>query len=274
MYHAKRALPENWDVELMLRDRRGSKFVAKCRVEDKAVLKYFQRLLDSTFRKVVTRDRKGGNMPERLRLVKVTEVANNKLWISCMARQEAIRRELRTDGKGMMMVKADTNLSEIDTTADQDGSCFSGPALDPSVNEVILFHGTIDIAAAAAITTSDFWIYFASSTAGTPYGRGLYLAENCSKSDEYARPEKGGNRTLLVCRTTLGHPLYTDQVSPDPRKCEDACLKGPRHSVLGDRRKCRGTFREFVIFDEEQVCASHILSYRRVPAPAKPGIET
>merc|ERR1712094_158231 len=53
----------------------------------------------------------------------------------------------------------------------------------------------------------------------------------------------------------------------DPRQCEEACLRGKFHSVLGDRRKCRGTFREFVVFDEDQVYANYILAYTRVDPP-------
>jgi len=140
----------------------------------------------------------------------------------------------------------------------------SGPALDPLVNEVLLFHGTNPMAS-NHITSENFKVNLAGSNAGALYGRGIYLAENASKSDEYTTPDRdNGNRTLLVCRVTLGCAFYTDEVLPDARKCENVCTKGPYHCILGDRRKCRGTFREFVIFDEEQVYANYILAYKRV----------
>jgi len=89
------------------------------------------------------------------------------------------------------------------------------------------------------------------------------LAENGSKSDEYTRPLPNGDRHLLLCRALLGRVFYNDKKDADPRACEDACLRGRFNSVLGDRRKCRGTFREFIVFDEEQVYANYILTYRR-----------
>ncbi|CAK0912235.1 unnamed protein product [Prorocentrum cordatum] len=63
---------------------------------------------------------------------------------------------------------------------------------------------------------------------------------------------------MLLCRATLGRHLYTAELQPDPRRCEDACL--------------RGTFREFVVFDEDQVYPSYIVRYKRVlPAPTGRG---
>merc|ERR1712224_1161668 len=113
--------------------------------------------------------------------------------------------------------------------------------LDKSVNEVFLFHGT-SADASEAITTNEFRVNLAGSHAGTLYGRGIYLAENSSKSDEYTRPAKNGARYLLLCRVTLGRIFYVDTVDADPRLCEDKCLKGNYHAVLGDRAKARGTY--------------------------------
>merc|ERR1712079_775839 len=120
--------------------------------------------------------------------------------------------------------------------------------------------------AANKITTGNFKINLAGSNAGTLYGRGIYLAENASKSDEYTKPLQSGERHLLVCRAMLGRVYYTDEKQSNPRTCEDACLRGRFHSVLGDRKKCRGTFREFIVFDEEQVYPNYIISYRREDA--------
>merc|ERR1712107_600396 len=119
--------------------------------------------------------------------------------------------------------------------------------------------------AADKITTNDFKIKLAGSHAGTLYGRGVYLAENGSKSDEYTRPSgKEQDRQLLLLRTCLGRVYYTDTKETNPRTCEDLCIRGVYHSVLGDRKKARGTFREFVVFDTEQAYSNYILTYRRV----------
>jgi hypothetical protein len=139
-----------------------------------------------------------------------------------------------------------------------------GPPLETIANETILFHGTKTIAA-EKITSDDFRIDLAGSSAGTLYGRGIYLAENCTKADEYSQVDRAtGLYTMLLCRATLGQLLYSADVNPDPRKCEQACLRGNFHSVLGDRKACRGTFREFVVFDEDQVYPNYVVRYRRV----------
>merc|ERR1712107_255757 len=83
-----------------------------------------------------------------------------------------------------------------------------GPPLNTAANEVVLFHGTKPIAA-ERITSEDFRLDLAGSSAGTLYGRGIYLAENCSKADEYSSCDSStGLYTMLLCRTTLGHLLY------------------------------------------------------------------
>lgn len=138
-----------------------------------------------------------------------------------------------------------------------------GPPLEAAINESWLFHGTRPIAA-ESITSDVFRIDLAGSSSGSMYGRGIYLAENSSKADEYSRPDpKSGLFTMLLCRVTLGRLLYNAAVVPDPRVCEDACLKGDYHSVLGDRKACHGTFREFAVFDEDQVYPNYIVHYQR-----------
>ena len=59
------------------------------------------------------------------------------------------------------------------------------------------------------------------------------------------------DRTLILCRVTLGKALEVKVLDPDPRECERVCCEGPCHSVIGDRIFCRGTFREFVVFDDD-----------------------
>merc|ERR550525_826469 len=139
---------------------------------------------------------------------------------------------------------------------------FEEPMLS-EVNEVFLFHGTSSFAA-QKITGDNFKLNLAGSNAGTLYGRGVYLAENGSKSDEYTRPGPRGERYMLICRVTLGRAYYTDANESNPRACEAACLHDKFNSVLGDRKKARGTFLEFVMFDEEQVYPNYIITYKRV----------
>jgi len=271
-YKELKKLPSGFDVERMVLHRKGNRMVAKMEVNEASVKAKFQRLLDLTHRKVYTRDRLGQPVPERLELVSVSTVTNDDMWADYMARRETVRQELAEDPKGFEPYEVDTVAKAVpefaaageaaDTIAEALASDFAEPLLREA-NEVFLFHGT-SAEAADKITTGYFNINLAGSSAGTLYGRGVYLADNATKSDEYSRPTASGYRHLLLCRATLGKVFYTDAKDADPRACEAACLKGNFHSVLGDRRKCRGTFREFILFDEEQVYPNYILRYRRI----------
>merc|ERR1712224_507466 len=79
-------------------------------------------------------------------------------------------------------------------------------AVDTKTNCAWLFHGT-SAKAAEAITTADFLVNLAGSHVGTLFGPGIYLAECCSKSDEYATPDAEGLCCILLCRTILGNML-------------------------------------------------------------------
>eukprot|EP00930_Biecheleria_cincta_P072150 TRINITY_DN59599_c0_g1_i1.p1 TRINITY_DN59599_c0_g1~~TRINITY_DN59599_c0_g1_i1.p1 ORF type:complete len:491 (+),score=89.02 TRINITY_DN59599_c0_g1_i1:28-1500(+) len=269
-YKTVRKIPAGWDFSKMVMHRKGDKMVAKLELGDPAVLAKFQLLLDLTHRKVYTRDRKGEAVPERLELVRVAAVTNDDLWADYMARREAVRQELESDSSDIVHYDVATvagsgavhgNGESAESIARSLAMDFAEPLLS-EINEVFLFHGT-GAAAAEAITTNNFRINLAGSNTGTLYGRGLYLAENATKSDEYAAPLPNGERHLLLCRAVLGRVHYSAEVETDPRACEAACTTGKFHSILGDRKLCRGTFREFVIFDEEQIYANYVLTYRR-----------
>ena len=134
---------------------------------------------------------------------------------------------------------------------------------DPETNTVWLFHGTND-EAAELITRGDFLVDKAGSNAGTLYGRGIYMAESCSKSDEYSKENADGLRCMLICRAVLGNVLYSDEVAPNVDSLVRQCLHGNYHSLLGDREKCRGTFREFIVYDDDQVYPELVVWYQRL----------
>ena len=130
-----------------------------------------------------------------------------------------------------------------------------------SCNEWMLFHGTSP-AAALAISQSDFRIDLAGGSTGTLYGRGTYLAESFTKADEYAKAA-GREYAMLLVRTLGGHVRYCDEVEPDAEDLTRSCIEGPYDCVLGDRLKCRGTYREFIFFDTENMYPEYILIYKR-----------
>lgn len=97
------------------------------------------------------------------------------------------------------------------------------------------------------------------------FGAGIYFAESVSKADEYVKSDGSEKELfpLLLCRVTLGNIYYCDAKSPNRRDLENRCLHQQWHSVLGDRKKTSGTFREFVIYDNMQVFTAYIIYYAR-----------
>jgi len=135
--------------------------------------------------------------------------------------------------------------------------------VDHSVNEYWMWHGT-STAGVTGITDTDFDIGRAGSARGTLYGRGLYFAESCLKADEYAVEDHRKYCPMLLCRVMLGRIFYCDEQYPDTNRLESSCTKsGGYHCVLGDREKARGTFREFIVFDNYQVYPEYIVWYKR-----------
>lgn len=71
----------------------------------------------------------------------------------------------------------------------------------------------------------------------------------------------------------MGRVKYTDAEKPKQDKdllkavIGDGSTFYPRYnSTLGDREKVRGTYREFVVYDDNQAYPEYIVLYRRVAA--------
>lgn len=229
-----------------------------------------QTMLDGTFRKIRTRDR-SGKTPSRLRLVKCHRVENSSMWARyAEAKSRVLAR--RPDG-----VQPVNSLDGNPETGFVKTHTFLDPVLqeqlDPRLNEHFLWHGTTP-EGAIGISTHGFRIALAGSRAGTYFGRGCYFAECSSKSDEYAREGDhllAGVFALLLCRVTCGSLFRTTE--PDSKAIEVALAGGEFDSVLGDREASAGTFREFVVYDEELVYPEFVVLYERKfdPSPAPVG---
>ena len=62
--------------------------------------------------------------------------------------------------------------------------------------------------------------------------------------------------------------LYDSKVRPDTERLVAQVARSDEYdSLLGDRLRCRGTYREFVIFDAAQVYPEYMLLYRRFYNP-------
>lgn len=208
-----------------------------------------QRLMDRTWRMAYTRDRRllGGSsrVPASCRVANVLRIEHHPGYRKYWHR------------------KVDVAVSRGPTLEDfpvaTDGSLVG---LDAESNEKYLFHGT-NPEAAHAIARNLFNIDMAGSCRGSMFGPGIYLAENASKSDEYAKEGSGvyvGLCAMLVCRAVIGRVL-TAESSGD---LSEQVKSGEYDSVCGDRLAAAGTFREMVLFHEQAVYAEFIVIYARV----------
>jgi len=284
-------LPADWDMKAFCAGRRlegglgGRKAsaVVAFQPQPPEVVKAMQSVLDGTYRKVYTRDRRGAPIPDRFVVKEVHRVLNDQVWREYATCREGVREACTAE-------KAELpDGSQTVNHLKQNGSLSALPSLDPVVNEHWLFHGTT-AEAAKGIAENDFRLDMSGSNAGTLYGKGIYLAENATKSDEYGEGPKGPASTgeeaemgfeaprpppgpppplvresyILVCRSTLGRVNYNDEQRPDPDRLQKSCLQGSYDSVLGDRLKLNRTFREIIVYNDDHVYPEYIVKYERI----------
>jgi len=216
--------------------------------EDKEAL---QAMLDQTFKRVLTRDRKpddeapdGEEMPYRLEIVQVFRSEHACLHHRLHATRVPIGDSF-----------------PIKTTGDN-------PVNSQLVHgEGYLFHGT-NPSSAMNILRTGFLTQHAGHTTGMMYGSGIYVAECASKADEYSRDD-GGNtypslHAIIVNRCFVGNPLVVDSPGPHTETAKET----GHHCVCGDRESKVGTYREFIFYNEHQVYPEYTIIYRRVYDPA------
>eukprot|EP00931_Biecheleriopsis_adriatica_P043346 TRINITY_DN24783_c0_g1_i1.p1 TRINITY_DN24783_c0_g1~~TRINITY_DN24783_c0_g1_i1.p1 ORF type:complete len:777 (+),score=143.89 TRINITY_DN24783_c0_g1_i1:227-2557(+) len=223
-------------------------------------LVWLQELMDGTYRRVATRDRQGKPIASRFEVVQAVRSENPFLWDRYAGRRRDVAKKL------MPLWKASKEEPMTPVTM---GACL-GLALrclhqeygNPA-NEAYLFHGSNPTAAMSILSTS-FRINLAGRNAGSMFGPGIYMAESCVKADEYAQDDTDGSYAglfaVLVCRAVLGRVLLVT----DPADYGPLITSGDFESVVGDREKAAGTFREFVFFHEEAVYPEFAVFYRRI----------
>lgn len=223
-----------------------------------------QALFDGTWSSVRTRDRPGSETVSKLQVVQVLRNENANLWNKYACRREKIAADCQRCRTYRPWETCTRQLAQQDAAA---GRLFGCEDLLEGANEFLLFHGSSP-AAMDAICENNFKEQFADSTG--LFGPGLYFAEKSSKADEYACDDKDGIYRglygMLICRVTCGSCFYSDAVRPDvPELLSKVQSKGGGrfHAVLGDREKVRGTYREFVVYDSDQVYPEYVVIYRR-----------
>jgi ferredoxin len=221
-----------------------------------------QELIDRTWKDVTTRDRKFAR-PPKIKVVQVHHNHNAGLWEKYVLARERVRKRVKTEDKSC------SHTLEVQKHDADSFQCLG--VVDDSVNEFMLFHGA-ETSACVSICEEGFMVNLAGSSTGALYGKGIYFGENSSKSDEYAREAEHGVHSglcaMLLCRVACGRMYYTDAVKPNKDDICAACArKDPDfHSVLGDRKKARGTYREFVLFDSGLAYPEYLVTYRREEA--------
>jgi len=258
-------LPTAWEVTDLVGESTAERMFKKADVEMPALKALFQQIFDDTKAAVWTRDRKG-DIPRNYRVERVIAVMNADNWGQYLSKKDEIVAaclKLPDAGKntpwpgygGQCLTKKlgeeITKLSKL-------------PEMDENANEIMLFHGTKP-ESADLIAQNHFDMSFACKTG--LFGAGLYFAESGSKSDEYVKPDKSNHYPIILARVSLGRVNYCSAPDPvrDPgrERLEGSCIKGEYHSVLGDRKKAKGTYREFVVYDHYQVYPQFIVWYSR-----------
>jgi len=254
------ALPEYWT-----RNSEDARAQSETVVVSPDVRETIQALFEGTWSNVRTRDRAGSEKVSKLEVVQVLRNQNVKLWARYQQKRQALATSL---SQGVEFQPYETRTRRFAQQHDGAGRLLASKQLWEGANEFLLFHGSCP-SAMDSICEGNFKESFAGA-AGL-YGPGFYFAEACSKADEYSSDDKEGIYkglyAMLVCRVTCGACLYNSEVRPDTESLlKKVAPRGPYHSVLGDREKARGTYREFVVYDKDQVYPEYVVLYRRATA--------
>lgn len=229
-----------------------------------------QQMLDNTWREVKTSDRTDGSNPKMMTATRVLRVENNKLWQRYAAEVKRVKSKRKHRCTAIERLRGGNPL----TVSSAAGGMKLTGKLDATLNETVLWHGTSP-EGAMGIAQNGFDLGRVGSAANeagrgcrSMYGPGVYLAEASSKSDEYARDDQGGEFAgmycLLICRTVLGEPMCLTAGGDNVHAMIKAAMDGGAYdSVIGDREVSVGTYREFVIYREEQAYPEFIVLYKR-----------
>jgi len=237
-------------------------------VSDSALLSELQTLLDVSYKKIWTRDRRAtgiDRVPDGYKLEFALRNQNYESWYSYYKKRHELTCQFNQANSQTVRVLTG-DAEQLVERLGLHGDC----------NECLMFHGT-GADAAESICKSGFRLDLAGFNRGSLYGKGMYCAESITKADEYAQSDANDLCCTLVCRLAGGKVLSNDEDTPDSAKLQKDMQTQGFHTILGDRTKVKNTYREFVIFDVDQIYVEYVLFYRRMfpagePASSPPGI--
>ena len=296
-YLAAQNLPAYWstaaelpEVSIEIASERRTSLARNLAFDELAYVKHehlrsFQNLVNHTYQPIPTQDRlcpteqhgktRGGcpcvqpggspGLPTGFQVKRVIRVEDSDMFNRYITRREKIKTS--RGGKCQAPEPAILTREAIQQFSGLQGVVAE---LDPQLNEVYLWHGT-QVRIGLQIAQEDFSLTFAGSGAGTMYGKGLYFSESSTKADEYSKDEPSGYydgvRALLLCRVCMGEFYYTADREPGAM---EKFLQGISDSTLGDRAKAVKTYREFVVYDKDQVYPEYLVLYERLHGERPP----
>eukprot|EP00930_Biecheleria_cincta_P005698 TRINITY_DN106631_c0_g1_i1.p1 TRINITY_DN106631_c0_g1~~TRINITY_DN106631_c0_g1_i1.p1 ORF type:complete len:609 (-),score=106.95 TRINITY_DN106631_c0_g1_i1:235-2061(-) len=248
------------------------------RVDDAELLQRFRTVLNDCHkpRNNWTRDRRAATdnkddpntpVPTGYEFVAAFRNENAALWRVYQIQREVIKRECKDI--------ADFNHWKPWTSSGT--SALDGKKeleLMAGANEWLLFHASIPEALEGIARTGFKMAKVAKgadSIGGGLYGEGAYFTDSITKADEYARKRVSGGefegcRTAALVRVTGGHVLRVlDEVKQEDKAtfCQHV-FEDKYHSVLGDRLRLKGTFREYVAYQASQFYLEYVIYYKRL----------
>jgi len=210
-----------------------------------------QQAFDETKKVKSTMDRSGA-VPAGFKIVRVDEVSDRAWSDTYMGHLQNVL------GSGREMSNVSPKTSRIGA------KLVRSVSRDPlkADAEAVLFHGTSPSAVKGILSSG----FDRDRCKFGLAGKGFYFAESISKSDEYTQPVDG-LRCVLVCRVVIGRAQVCAAVQPTDQykqKLEDSVLKeGTYDSVMMDRERCRGTFREFVVYETSRCLPLFVVWYQQ-----------
>eukprot|EP00930_Biecheleria_cincta_P090676 TRINITY_DN80109_c0_g1_i1.p1 TRINITY_DN80109_c0_g1~~TRINITY_DN80109_c0_g1_i1.p1 ORF type:complete len:468 (-),score=76.32 TRINITY_DN80109_c0_g1_i1:57-1460(-) len=197
---------------------------------------------------------------DRLEVVEVQRIMHDGLWNRYARNREEIAKKLAQSPPA------------VGRSTSKKTSVITDHLVPLSVmaaaNEHWLFHGSS--AQAVCSISEEGFIDNHKVNHGLAFGSGCYFTECSSKADTYATPaewrdsvDRRGLCCILLCRVVLGcSRVFDSEYHLDKAKLRVDLASGNFHSVLADRDRLLGSYREFVT-PALQAYPEFIIWYRR-----------